>query len=229
MDGPWKKIAEGYGKMVLGYFGKTPVAPDKKVVAIAAEQLGLKPTTESPLVLNDKNPKKSRAFFESQLKESGLPITDENVFIAASCSQKGIDFLLGKSKVSVRYNEKPKVKADSYHITVAGESFDVKLNGDVAEVNGVSYPITLGDTPPVTTAPVISNGTGKTITAGTPGLVTQVLVKEGDTVVAGQTLGVVEVMKMETQIKTPVAGRVVHAFMKKGEQVVTNQRLFEIQ
>ena len=27
MFGPWKKIAEGYGKMVLGYFGKTPVAP----------------------------------------------------------------------------------------------------------------------------------------------------------------------------------------------------------
>jgi pyruvate carboxylase subunit B len=25
--GPWKKIADGYGKMVLGYFGKTPVPP----------------------------------------------------------------------------------------------------------------------------------------------------------------------------------------------------------
>jgi pyruvate carboxylase subunit B len=28
MFGPWEKIAEGYGKMVLGYFGKTPVKPD---------------------------------------------------------------------------------------------------------------------------------------------------------------------------------------------------------
>ena len=32
MFGPWKKIADGYGKMVLGYFGKTPVAPDAEVV-----------------------------------------------------------------------------------------------------------------------------------------------------------------------------------------------------
>ena len=63
MFGPWQKIAEGYGKMVLGYFGKTPVAPDKKVVQIASEQLGLEPTKESVLSINDKNPKKSRAHF----------------------------------------------------------------------------------------------------------------------------------------------------------------------
>ena len=30
MFGPWKKIADGYGKMVLGYFGKTPVAPTRR-------------------------------------------------------------------------------------------------------------------------------------------------------------------------------------------------------
>ena len=30
MFGPWKKIAEPYGKMVLGYFGKTPVPPDER-------------------------------------------------------------------------------------------------------------------------------------------------------------------------------------------------------
>jgi pyruvate carboxylase subunit B len=42
--GPWKKIAPGYGKMVLGYFGKTPVEPDPMVVQIAHEQLKLEPT-----------------------------------------------------------------------------------------------------------------------------------------------------------------------------------------
>ena len=39
MFGPWKKIAEPYGKMVLGYFGKTPVPPDEQVVELAREQL----------------------------------------------------------------------------------------------------------------------------------------------------------------------------------------------
>lgn len=230
MDGKWNKIAEGYGKMVLGYFGKTPVEPDKKVVAIAAEQLGLKPTKESPLVLNDKNPKKSRKAYEEQLKEAKLPITDENVFIAASCGAKGIDFLLGKGKVSVRYNEKPKAKTDAYRITLNGEAFDVKLNGDVAEVNGAAYAFSIGnDAPAVASVVPSSTGVGKTIAAGTPGTITQVLVKEGDTVAAGQVLCVLEVMKMETQVKSSVAGHVSKVFAKKGEQVVAGGRLFEIQ
>ena len=46
MFGPWQKIAESYGKMVLGYFGKTPVPPDPEIVRLASEQLKLEPTTE---------------------------------------------------------------------------------------------------------------------------------------------------------------------------------------
>ena len=40
MFGPWERIAEPYGQMVLGYFGKTPVPPDPEVVKIASNQLG---------------------------------------------------------------------------------------------------------------------------------------------------------------------------------------------
>ncbi len=50
MFGPWKKIAEGYGKMVLGYFGKTPVTPHQDIVELASKQLGLEPTNESILL-----------------------------------------------------------------------------------------------------------------------------------------------------------------------------------
>ena len=41
--GPWKRIAEGYGKMVLGYFGKTPVTPNKDIIELCKEQLKLEP------------------------------------------------------------------------------------------------------------------------------------------------------------------------------------------
>lgn len=146
MAGPWKKIAEGYGKMVLGYFGKTPVPPDPEVVKIAAEQLGLKPTKESVLSINDKNPNKSRKHYEGLLKEAGLPITDENVFICASCGQKGIDFLLGKGKIGVRYVEKekscPKSDKTNYTLSINGQKFDVVLKDEkTAVVNGVEYQV----------------------------------------------------------------------------------------
>ena len=161
MAGPWKKIAEGYGKMVLGYFGKTPVAPDPEVVKIAAEQLGLKPTKETVLSINDKNPNKSRKHYEDLLKEANLPITDENVFICASCGQKGIDFLLGKGKIGVRYVEKKTACAKSdkntYHLSINGQAYDVILKDDkTAVVNGVEYAVQELDKA-VASAPVSEN------------------------------------------------------------------------
>ena len=42
--------------MILGYFGKTPTAPDPEIVKIASEQLSLKPTIEDVHDLNVRIP-----------------------------------------------------------------------------------------------------------------------------------------------------------------------------
>ena len=41
----------------MGYFGKTPVAPDPQLVKWASEQLNLEPTTKAVVEINDANPK----------------------------------------------------------------------------------------------------------------------------------------------------------------------------
>lgn len=102
MAGPWKQIADGYGKMVLGYFGKTPVPPDPEVVRIASEQLKLEPTTELPIEIAERDPKKGLAYWKEQLEKDGLETSKENLFIAVSCQTKGIAFLKGEVKVNVR-------------------------------------------------------------------------------------------------------------------------------
>jgi len=102
MFGPWKKIAEGYGKMVLGYFGKTPVEPDKSVVKLASEQLNLKPTKEHAMDIADKDESKSLKFTRELLKKEGIEPSEENIFIAAACKEKGIAFLKGEGKVNIR-------------------------------------------------------------------------------------------------------------------------------
>ena len=109
--GDWKRIAEGYGKMVLGYFGKTPVAPDPEIVKIASKQLGLEPTTEDPRAMNDRNPNKGVAACKKMLTEAGITdLSEENIFIAATCKEKGIQFLKGEAKVSVHYKKKEEPK-----------------------------------------------------------------------------------------------------------------------
>lgn len=236
MFGPWQKIAEGYGKMVLGYFGKTPVAPDKKVVKIASEQLGLKPTKESVLSINDKNPQKSRQHYEDMLKEHNLPLTDENVFIAAACGAKGIAFLEGKGKIGVRYKEKQvantNANSNSYQVKIDGELFQVEIQGQTAIVNGEQYKIS--DLEPLassTEKKVVNkalSGKKEIVTAKMPGTVSQILVKEGDKVTQGQNLCVLEVMKMETFIQAPKDGTVTQIFVQVGTQVETNKQLIEV-
>ncbi|MFP4151267.1 MAG: biotin attachment protein [Alkalispirochaeta sp.] len=100
--GPWKKFAEGYAMMVLGYYGKTPAAPDPEIVKLAAEQLQMEPTTESPRTMNDRDETKGRAPAQKRLEEEGLPVTEENVFIAATCKDRGIAFLKGQGREQVR-------------------------------------------------------------------------------------------------------------------------------
>ncbi len=228
--GKWKKMAEGYGKMVLGYFGKTPVSPDARIVKLASEQLGLKPTTQTVLALNDKNPQKAKAHYVAELKEANLPTTDENIFIAAACGQKGIDFLLGKGKVSVRLNEEKQTpKTNTDNIIINGEKFEVKLDGNKAIVNGKEY--TIGEekvATPTAEQPAQASGVGGIITAPMPGMVTQVLVSEGQAVKAGDTLVVVEVMKMETPIKAATDGTVKHLFVKKGDNIKTGDKVVEV-
>ena len=148
--GPWEKIAEGYGKMVLGYFGKTPVPPDPEVVELASQQLGLEPTSRSPRALNDEDPTKGAAVAESLLKENGLPITDENIFIAATCKEKGIIFLKGDAQVNVRKRD-PNAQDEEKRDYPEGippkpddiRTFDVYVDGEYHKVevndpNGLS-------------------------------------------------------------------------------------------
>lgn len=229
MQGPWKKIAEGYGKMVLGYFGRTPHEPDPEVVRIASEQLKMEPTKESPLAINDRNPKKQIAYFRDVLKQNNLPETDENIFIAAACGDKGITFLKGEAKIGVRYKEKPAVKVTSgnFDVTVDGKAYQASLDGDKVVVNGKAFNISVAPAGQVSAKPAVG-GAGTEVKSPVPGTLTKLLVKEGDTVKKGQQIAVLEVMKMESPVPSPADGVVGKIAVRQGEQVVTGQLLMTL-
>ena len=231
MFGAWKKIAEGYGKMVLGYFGKTPCEPDSEVVKIAQEQLGLEPTTETVVDLNDKDSNKGLMAAQKSLEEAGLPITEENLFISAACKEKGILFLQGKGTIGVRKNEKsaePKTSGNDtngYTVTVNGKKYAVALEGDKATVNGKLYDFNVKEG---IEAKASIGGEGTPVKAALPGNVLKVLVSEGDSISEGDVIAVVEAMKMETEIKSPVSGTVKSVEIEVGNKVQNGQVLVTI-
>ena len=230
MFGKWKKIAEGYGKMVLGYFGKTPCEPDAEVVKIAEEQLGLQPTTETVVDLNDKDPNKGLAVAQKRLEDAGLEVNDENLFISAACKEKGILFLQGKGTIGVRKNEAKKETVSSessngYTVTINGKKYAVALEGGKATVNGKLYDFNVKEG---IEAKAVESGDGTPIKAALPGNVLKVLVSEGDSISEGDVIAVVEAMKMETEIKSPVSGTVKSVEIEVGNKVQTGQVLVTV-
>ena len=231
MQGNWKKIADGYGKMVLGYFGKTPTTPDSEIVKIASEQLGLQPTTELAMDIDDKNPKKGRKAAEQSLKDAGIDdLSDENVFIAAACKEKGIQFLKGEAKLGIRKNVEESAKATSNEvtITIGGSSYGIKIENGKAIVDGVSYDYSIKDGISQTTSTptqATSSGAATPVTAGLPGTVVKIVSPVGTQVSDGTTILIVEAMKMEVEIKSSVSGSVKEIKVKPGDSIVAGQEL----
>ena len=252
MFGDWKKIADGYGKMVLGYFGKTPVAPDPEIVKMASEQLKLEPTTQNAIDIADKDEKKSIAYAKAELEKEGIEANEENIFIALACKEKGIAFLKGEGKVMVRKNgDIPKATSVAkkgtrkYSVLVNGSKYEVALNGDEATVNGNKYEVAVGvgennfpqikkvEAPKAETkkeAPkAVASGNGNEIEATLPSNVFKIVVKEGEKVSAGQTVVILEAMKMEINIESPRDGVIAEILVKQGETVDSGQVLARLQ
>ena len=67
------------------------------------------------------------------------------------------------------------------------------------------------------------------VSTNMPGNIVEVLVKEGDTVKAGQPLLIAEAMKMETEVQAPIAGTVKAVHVVKGDRVNPGEALIEIE
>ncbi len=234
---PWEKANPGYAKMLLGYFGKTPCEPDPELVKWAEEKIGMQPTTEKVVDINEKDPEKGVEAAKKRLEEAGLPTTDENIFISAACKDgnvdKGIEFLLGKGKVSVNKTANkeaaPAAQASSngeYTVKVNGKNYAVKLEGDTATVNGKAYDINVKAG--IEHKASSGSAEGEEVKAALPGNILRIEVGEGDEVAEGDVLLVVEAMKMETEIKAPKAGTVNAIEVAQGDKIVTGQTLVVI-
>ena len=142
MQEKWSKISENYGKMILGYFGKTPTDPDPEIMKIASDQLSLEPTKEDVHDLNDENPNLGIEYNKKLLEEKNLETTDENIFISATCGAKGLAFLEGKSELGIRYSkdmEEAKVSTNSSE----DKSVSQKSSKATVSIDGNEYEVTI--------------------------------------------------------------------------------------
>ncbi len=145
---------------------------------------------------------------------------------------------------------------NKYQYKVQGVDYDVEIvnvEGNIAQVNvnGISFEVELKQpinpatmphkpvvTPPQPTAtapvsqpekPAANVPTGGTkVTAPLPGTITEVKVKVGDTVKDGDTVIVLEAMKMQNNIEAECNGTVTAVLVNKGDTVMEGDALITI-
>ena len=167
-------------------------------------------------------------------KDAGITdLSDENVFIAAACKEKGIQFLKGEAKLGIRKNaggasEGVKATSNEVTVTVGGSSYGIKIENGKAIVDGVSYDYTIKDgivAGAAQSAAPASGGAATPVTAGLPGTVLKIVAPVGTQVQDGTTILIVEAMKMEVEIKSSASGVVKEVKVKPGDAVVAGQEL----
>ena len=247
--GRWKKIDAGYGKAVLGYFGKTPLSPDPEVVKIASEQLEMPVFEGDPLEAAPKNIEPAR----KALEERNLPVTDKNIFLVLAAMvpgkkmelNEGIRLLTGKSKIDIPLKKKEEKNETTSKISSVKTEASPVLNGPtvskcVVEENGKlrTFTVTIepikqkGETANSASEnnPKPTNGKSEPIFSTFNGTVdvVDILVKEGDMVQNGTVVARIEAMKATHDIKSPKGGVVEKINVSIGDEVDSSKPIMTI-
>jgi pyruvate carboxylase subunit B len=241
--GRWKKMNDGYGNAVLGYYGRTPLPSDPEVVKVAAEQLGKEPFDGDPLEAAPD----SLQIAEEALKERGLAINDESVFLVASAAvpgknmdlNEGIRLLTGKSKIVLPLKKKaePAEAAAPAAAAAAPGVLTSPVTTTCTVVEGSNtrcFKITIE--PPAATAASTSAAPAAAKVDGTPVFspfqgkveLVELSVKVGDAVATGQIVAAVEAMKAKHDVKAPCAGKVVSIDAEIGSDVEAGKPIMTI-
>ncbi len=138
---------------------------------------------------------------------------------------------------------KATVHGESYHIRVSGSGqtidgvkpYYIKVNDKLEEVYLEPIQEVLAGAPDAPTTPSAKvEGRPKPSRAGDvttpmPGRVVKLLVAQGDTVKMGDSLLVVEAMKMENRVQAPIAGTVSAIYVKEGDEVNPDETLIHLE
>ncbi len=241
MYGRWEKIDPGFGRAVLGYFGKTPLPPDPEVIKTASEHLDLPVFEGDPLEAAPKNIEPAR----KALEERNLPVNDQNTFLVLAAMvpgkkmevNEGIKFLSGKGKIDIPLKKKEeKEPAGAAPVQPKAAPADVVSTKCVVEENGKSrtFVVTLEPIDGALEKSAAESSTsadgGKPVYSTFSGAVdiVDILVQKGDKIKAGDVVVQVEAMKAKHDIKAPFDGIIRSINVEIGDEIDASKPILTI-
>jgi len=225
----YKVITKETEAILKGEYGKTPANVNKE---LQEKVLGTKdPITCRPADLIDKNEyEQTKEKYLKAIKHSEVSIdeTEENILIFTLFPEIGLRFLENKDnkdyfeKSPIQLNEE---KNGYYKVVIDDKDYIVKYTQtDEPEIIN-SNPISQNQSANSTSS---SDENGTVVNAPLAGNIFKIEKNIGDDVDIDDTIIVLEAMKMETTIKTPISGKIKNIFIKNGDKVQSGEPLFEV-
>lgn len=240
----YKTITNEVKRYLLGGYGKPPAPVNE---ALRSKAVG------NEIVMEGRPADDLEPELDNLRKEIGpLAKSEEDVLTYAMFPDLGREFLQQREDGTLTPEVllpagQGKVMADKmaseFKIDVHGETYEIAVTG-VGNVgsNKRKLYLSLDGMPEEVTFEALNefDGSGKAsqrkqvsspgdVTATMPGNVVDVLVAVGDVVTAGQSVMVMEAMKMETELHTNIAGKVKAVHAAKGDRVTPGEVLIEVE
>ena len=238
--GRYERMTGEFRDLLVGKYGKLPAEPNADLVKKALEQNKMeKAVTCRPADLLE--PEWDKMVKEA--KENGGDGSDEDTLTYAMFPKVAPKFFKERAngpvdaKEAFGIKEAPKSssggKGGSYTVTVNGTAYNVTSGpaGDSmsVHVNGTAYNVTFGAAgsapaaaPAASAAPAVTGG--EDVNAPVAGTLLRYAVDNGASVSKGQTVIVLESMKMELEVKAPCDGTITFT-AQTGSQVSNGQKL----
>ena len=229
----YKSVTKETAGVLAGEYGATPAPLDAALQQRVLE--GAEPITCRPADLLAAEMESLTVELEATAAAENIALADapvDDVLTYALFPQVGLKFLQNRGDTSA-FEPAPSAELQtSGPAPVAAQQSAEVANYSVA-VDGKVYQVQVaaGATqiqPVQAQAAPVSAGAATPLQAGLAGTVNKVLVTPGEQVVAGQTVMILEAMKMETEVSAMNSGSVAEVLVRQGDAVVVGQNLLTI-
>ena len=224
----YKTITKETASLLKGEYGSTP-SPVNNILQEKALNGELPITCRPADLLSNDEFIKTKQKFISLIKEKNIAIepNEENILTYALFPEVGVQFFENKDN-SEFFESAPleftQDKDNFYKVLINESEYLVKYSKtgepEIFDEND-SIKKDMSNSNPV-------NDTGVVIKAPLSGNIFKIIKNENENLVLDDTVIVLEAMKMETTIKTPVPGKVLKIFVKNGDKVSAGDPLFEV-
>ncbi len=225
--GRYNNLTQEFRDLLVGKYGKVPAAPNADLVKKALELNKMEKVVDCrPADLIE--PEWDKMVEES--KKNGGNGSVEDTLTYAMFPKVAAKFFETRANGPVDaektfgLKETPKAASanGSYTVTVNGQSYQVSSNNGAITVDGTSYNVSFGAADASAPAAAATAVGGEDVKAPVAGTLLKQCFANGTKVTKGQTIIIVESMKMELEVKSPADGTISYT-VPAGTQISNGQ------